>query len=88
MNKVERKAAGYVNSGKVHVTAYTIADDGSIATVSGHVDGTERWTVQVTPAGTQCDCPFGEAHGVTSRTHSHDVALRLAAWQMERINEQ
>ncbi len=88
MNKVERKAAAYVNAGKVHITGYTIDKNGSVETASGFVEGTSRWTVTVTPAGTVCDCPFGIAHGVTNQRHSHDTALRLAAWQMERINEQ
>jgi len=88
MNKLERKAAQYVNSGKVHVTEYTVGDDGSIETANGYVDGTSRWTVAVTPAGSRCSCPFGEAHGITTKRHSHDLALRLAAWQTERINEQ
>lgn len=88
MNKVERKAAAYVNNGKVHVISYTVAEDGSIETATGYVDGTSRWSVIVTPAGSRCSCPFGEAHGITNQTHSHDTALRLAAWQMERINEQ
>jgi hypothetical protein len=89
MNKVERKAADYVNAGKVHLDVYTVDKaSGAIVTASGFVDGTSRWTVAVTPAGSRCDCPFGEAHGITTQTHSHDLALRLAAWQMERINEQ
>ncbi|KKL28876.1 hypothetical protein LCGC14_2370770 [marine sediment metagenome] len=87
MNKVERKASGYVNAGKVHVTEYTTDQDSGIETASGYVDGTQRWSVTVTPAGSRCDCPFGEAHGITTNTHSHDTALRLAAWQIERINE-
>ena len=88
MNKVERKAAAYVNSGKVHVASYTVDRDGAVDSAHGYVEGTQRWTVAVSPAGSRCDCPFGEAHGITTQTHSHDLALRLAAWQMERINEQ
>ncbi len=88
MNTVERKAAAYVNAGKVHITGYTIDQNGSVETASGFVEGTQRWTVTVSPAGTVCDCPFGEAHGITSQRHSHDTALRLAAWQMERLHEQ
>ncbi len=88
MNKVERKASGYVNAGKVHVNQYTVAEDGTIETAYGFVDGTRRWTVAVMPDGSRCDCPFGEAHGITTQTHSHDTALRLAAWQIERVNEQ
>lgn len=88
MNEIEAKASLYVNAGKVHVTAYTIGQDGSVETANGYVDGTQRWTVAVTPAGSVCDCPFGEAHGLTTQTHSHDIALRLAAWQIERLNEQ
>ncbi len=89
MNKVERKAAAYVNAGKVHLGIYTVdKNSGAIVTVSGFVDGTSRWTVAVTPAGTECDCPFGVTHGITNQPHSHDTALRLAAWQMERLNEQ
>ena len=88
MNKIERKAAAYVNAGKVHVVAYTIDNDGRVETATGFVDGTSRWQVAVSPAGSRCDCPFGEAHGITNQRHSHDTALRLAAWQTERINEQ
>ena len=89
MNLIEQKATVYVNSRKVHVSGYTVdKDSGAIVTVSGFVDGSRRWTVSVTPEGTECDCPFGKAHGVTAQPHSHDTALRLAAWQMERINEQ
>ncbi len=88
MNAIEAKASYYVNAGKVHLGSYTVDEDsGAIVTVSGHVDGTRRYRVAVTPAGTECDCPFGETHGVTNQPHSHDTALRLAAWQMERINE-
>ncbi len=89
MNAIERKAAAYVNAGKVHLGVYTVdKDSGAIVTVSGFVEGTHRYRVAVTAAGTECDCPFGEAHGVTNQRHSHDTALRLAAWQMERLHEQ
>ncbi len=89
MKEIESKASKYVNARKVHLTEYTVdQDSGAIITVSGYVDGTQRWTVTVTPGGTECDCPFGQAHGTTTRPHAHDTALRLAAWQMERINEQ
>lgn len=88
MNEVERKAADYVNAGKVHVVAYTIDDDGAVDSAHGYVEGSHRWTVTVSPVGSRCDCPFGEAHGITHQRHSHDTALRLAAWQMERLNEQ
>ncbi len=88
MNTVELKAAGYVNAGKVHIDEYTTDDNNAIVTASGFVEGTRRYHVTVSPEGTICDCPFGEAHALTTQTHSHDTALRLAAWQMERINEQ
>ncbi len=89
MNEIEAKASYYVNAGKVHLDTYTVdKDSGAIVTVSGFVDGTRRYRVAVTPAGTECDCPFGEAHGVTNQPHSHDTALRLAAMLMEKLNEQ
>lgn len=89
MNELEAKASQYVNAGKVHVHSYTIdKDTGQIVTASGHVDGTHRYQIAISPAGTRCSCQFGDAHGVTSQPHSHDIALRLAVWQMERINEQ
>ncbi len=88
MNKVERKAAAYVNAGKVHVDSYVISREGAVEIATGFVIGSRRWRVSVSPAGSLCDCPFGVAHGVTSQRHSHDTALRLAAWQMERLHEQ
>lgn len=88
MNEIEAKAAYYVNAGKVHVTEYTIDDDGRVETAVGFVEGTHKYQVIVSPAGSRCGCPFGEAHGITNQPHSHDTALRLAAWQMERIHEQ
>ncbi len=80
MKSTDRKAVALVVDGRVDVISATFNDDGELVTATGTVKG---YTTTITPDGVECDCEFGQH---STKTHSHDVALRLAA-QLAQENQ-
>ena len=82
MKATSKKAVDLVLNDKVTLDDYTVGEEGDITSARGIVKG---YTTTVTMAGSvvevECDCEYG-LHRTT--THSHDQALRLAAYRKER----
>ena len=85
MKPTSKKAVDLVLTDKVTLDTYTVGVEGDITSARGTVKG---YTTKVTYAGStvevECDCEYGQ-HRTTS--HSHDQALRLAAYRQERSTE-
>ena len=85
MNPIEKKAVQLVAAGNVIVDLYKTDTDGAIETAAGHVhSGNATYWTTIDPAGGTCSCTFGLTK--PGRSHSHDLALRLAA-QLEATEE-
>ena len=77
----EAKAVWLALHDKVTVTGYHLDPEGWIDVAAGHVEsGTNTYWVTLDPAGGTCTCNEYQS----GRTHSHTLALRLAAQQEAR----
>jgi len=77
MKTTDRKAVALVIDGHVTVDVYSIDADGNVTTAMGTV---KDYTVGFTPDGVSCTCEHGRH---STRSHSHDTALRLQATMIE-----
>ena len=76
----EAKAVHLAINGNVTVDLWKIDSDGVIETASGHVtSGDNLYWATLAPDGDTCTCEFGI--NKPGLSHSHTLALRLAAQQ-------
>lgn len=75
---LRHKAVELVVSGLVTVHSYQVDDDGAVVSAIGTVKG---YDTAFHPGAVICTCAHGRH---STRSHSHDKALRLAAREQQR----
>ena len=83
MRNVEKKAARLVGQGAVRVDYWRVNQD-RIVYAAGTVTGQHgKYVVTLEPDRDTCDCQHGMNQ--PNRPCSHTVAMRLAVWQLVKI---
>ena len=83
--ELEAKAIQLVYDKNVTVDLYRTNSNGTITTAGGHVhSGNNTYWTTLTPDGDTCTCTFGI--NKPGLSHSHTLALRLAAQQEATTN--
>ena len=83
MREQELKAVRLINAGRVQVHLANQGNLGTLAYAEGTIEGdTGTWHVTWDHGEPAYNCPFG-VHN-PGRTHSHTIALQIAATRMLR----